>query len=345
MPNELEAVDRPLETDGSERDSAARPPRAVVAIAVVALALGIFTSPDSLMAAGRLRWTLTQMGEMVRRATEIEILAFRVLCIAIALLPLFWGRIVGSPLVRRVNRHEPRELGWVRSRSAFLNFSLFASLSCAVGGLAYIVVGERIFTPAQLTFINEEDGVIEYTTALLFLICSPIALALACRHRADRRRAVIFLLFAAVFFLACGEEVSWGQRVFGMETLEVLKEVNAQGENNLHNMFGYMADHIFFFGVLAYGTILPLLAWKFRFFHKLFDYLGLPIASLGLGLGFFAGSCFQDWTPGAVDGYLPGLRTAELRELLSATGFLLLMIEAWRKAPEDRRPNPAAIPA
>ncbi len=38
-------------------------------------------------------------------------------------------------------------------------------------------------------------------------------------------------------FVACGEEVSWGQRILGIETPEYIAKHNKQGEFNLHNLY------------------------------------------------------------------------------------------------------------
>jgi hypothetical protein len=215
-------------------------------------------------------------------------------------------------------------------------------LGCTAVGLVYSFIGQRFLTESQLAFINDEDGAVEYATAVTFLVCSFTAAILAFRRRRRNLPYAILVLFAIVFFAMCGEEISWGQRIFGMETLEAFKGANVQNENNLHNMFGYMADHIFILGVFVYGVAFPVLHWKYPFFRKLFDYVGLPIASLGLAVGFLVISGLHDWTVGRGLGQWIGLRPSELRELLSAVGFLLLLIEFWRRTTMAR---PAAVDA
>ena len=41
-------------------------------------------------------------------------------------------------------------------------------------------------------------------------------------------------------FVVLGEEVSWGQRLFGIETPEDFEAINNQGEINLHNVVGVL---------------------------------------------------------------------------------------------------------
>jgi hypothetical protein len=70
------------------------------------------------------------------------------------------------------------------------------------------------------------------------------AAAVACFIAARRARAAghararthVLLALGIVFFLACGEELSWGQHMLGFETPETLETVNRQAEFNLHNL-------------------------------------------------------------------------------------------------------------
>ncbi|MCZ6777120.1 MAG: hypothetical protein O7D34_11805 [Ignavibacteria bacterium] len=70
----------------------------------------------------------------------------------------------------------------------------------------------------------------------------------------------------------------------------------------------------------------------------------MPIASIGLAIGFFLISLLHDWTVYAL---IPSssLRIAELRELLTALGFLLLMRESMKSAElsEPRRKGGDAV--
>lgn len=49
--------------------------------------------------------------------------------------------------------------------------------------------------------------------------------------------AALYILGIGIFFIVCaGEEISWGQRVFGWETPQSFADANEQGETNLHNL-------------------------------------------------------------------------------------------------------------
>lgn len=67
--------------------------------------------------------------------------------------------------------------------------------------------------------ISKEDGLVEWSTILAFCLCGALALTAACAHRRLLRRPQIVLLvvFGLAAFLAVGEELSWGQRIFGLK--------------------------------------------------------------------------------------------------------------------------------
>lgn len=83
-----------------------------------------------------------------------------------------------------------------------------------------------------------EDGPFEYLTAISYLTAS-VFLVLSWRaSRSLGNRFVSFGFLAAgiLFFLIFGEEISWGQRILGVETPDSIAEANRQGELTLHNL-------------------------------------------------------------------------------------------------------------
>ena len=83
-----------------------------------------------------------------------------------------------------------------------------------------------------------EDRVVEDLTFVAFLVASVLAARLAWIHRHEFQWWVwaVYLLLALAFFGIGMEELSWGQRRLGFETPEWLRDVNRQGETNLHNV-------------------------------------------------------------------------------------------------------------
>jgi hypothetical protein len=112
---------------------------------------------------------------------------------------------------------------------------------CALAILAsYLVV---FLPPPEAVKLLREDGPVELATVFFFFLAT-LALVQAWRLRPARagqtdswegRRAALLIL-AALLFVCAGEEMSWGQRVFGWATPDKWSAMNAQAETNLHNL-------------------------------------------------------------------------------------------------------------
>jgi hypothetical protein len=111
------------------------------------------------------------------------------------------------------------------------------SIGLLVGsfGFAYAMNLKSTLSLSWLTF---EDGLTECTTAIAFLSAAVLSALIAYRLRASVHRwvIVIYIVAAFGFFLIAMEEVSWGQRLLGIETPSVLRGANSQGEFNLHDV-------------------------------------------------------------------------------------------------------------
>ena len=144
----------------------------------------------------------------------------------------------------------------------------------------------------RLWFVAREDGVVEYLGAICFLAAAVLfgmASVRAHRHASLSKAHVLVLgLFALLCLFACGEEVSWGQRIFGIATPEWLQSANYQGELNLHNIgvpngsegsLLYFVTHFSwngpFFGLLF--IVIPWLDPRWSLARNLFSRFGIPI--------------------------------------------------------------------
>lgn len=100
------------------------------------------------------------------------------------------------------------------------------------------------FSPDYLNSgIYGEDALLEYLS-VLFAVGAAVLLLIG-RSGADRpsRRLATLAAIAAIFF--AGEEISWGQRIFAIESPGVFAEANYQGETNLHNFFNPVIQQTF----------------------------------------------------------------------------------------------------
>jgi hypothetical protein len=152
-----------------------------------------------------------------------------------------------------------------------------------------LVVGELVAFVAQqrwpgfMDWFCHEDGWVENTQAVLLFIASMICLA-GLKKRGWKN--LWYAGYAAMFFMNFGEEISWGQRIFGIATPEKLRAENVQGELNLHNLVG-VNSHVRMVGMLVVVGFLFIIPWlaelspSFRAFTRK---LAMPVAEVWQGL-------------------------------------------------------------
>jgi glucan phosphoethanolaminetransferase (alkaline phosphatase superfamily) len=93
----------------------------------------------------------------------------------------------------------------------------------------------RVGAPDLVPRLIKEDGALEYLQVLLYATAACFSLLVAVRSHSSLFRWVF-----AVFGLACAlvalEEMSWGERLLGFDPPESIRDLNTQGEMNLHNL-------------------------------------------------------------------------------------------------------------
>ena len=117
---------------------------------------------------------------------------------------------------------------------------------CILGVVAttiIVAVAHSLLYTTAFANLGAEDGIMESAGALSFLAASVVFFTLFLRLR--KRKADVpqdlgawwwYLILAALFLFITGEEISWGQRIFGWETPEWMAENNVQEETTIHNL-------------------------------------------------------------------------------------------------------------
>lgn len=171
--------------------------------------------------------------------------------------------------------------------------------------------------------LSAEDGPFEYATALFLLIGAVVCAARALRGGKGRVFALVSGFGALILLFGAGEEISWGQRIFGWDSGEFWQENNAQAETNLHNlMVGDVKINKLIFGVgltiafLIFFAVLPILHAKVRAVAAWADGWGVPVPHARHGVAFLVAL--------AVMSAVPTGRSAELGEF--ALGLLLALV-------------------
>ena len=307
-------------------------PKFFYVIIIISIILGIVVTPNLLISLGPMSKSLTSNIESVRNIAYLEVLLLRILFFFLSLLvtsiTIYWRKIIDSGFIQAIDNHIPLINNRYSERFHIFNYSLYIIIGSIVFGILYIALAWHLLSPTQLRLINKEDGIFEYSTFILLLICCLLSVNLAFKLSGQYRRVLMCSFLALVFFVMAGEEISWGQRILNFNTPEIIQTVNVQGETNLHNLLGYFSDHLFMIIIFTWGCILPFLAYSNLFCRKLFSWIGIPIASPGLAIGFLLVSMFQRWI---LYGFLaepPNFRVEELRELFSVIALTLLMYES-----------------
>ena len=220
-----------------------------------------------------------------------------------------------------------------------------------------------IFTVAAISYVmsivmpNEdfthhwmirEDGVLESITALALL-----SAALLCgyrswtlRHCRPKSFVLCMTATAVVLFFGMGEEISWGQRIFGVQTPEFFLANNVQSETNLHNLEigGVRINKLVFGKLLAVAVVtyllLPLWYQRSRPARQLLNRLAVPVPRLHQILAILAVVLLVE-TSGAS-------KRGEINEFALSSTFLLILLNPrnlWIFRPGTRPSQSEVVPA
>jgi hypothetical protein len=144
----------------------------------------------------------------------------------------------------------------------------------------------------------EEDGLVEWGTCIFYFLSSLFFL-----FTFRKTKNIYILLLSLVMFFGAGEEISWGQRIFGFKTPETVKKDNVQGEFNVHNLeifnaldmnqkekhgLAKLTDLNFLFKVfnLIFGIAVPLCIFHFNKISTFCRKMKIPVPPISLGIFF-----------------------------------------------------------
>ncbi len=240
---------------------------------------------------------------------------------------------VGPPAWRSsVNRllgRAAEDWGW--SKNAMVGVFLLPFF-IAILGVALALIGKDAFK-----LLVSEDQIGENLQVVLWVVTFVLCLAVMRDVWRQGRNliALLYLLLCVGIVFLVGEEISWGQRLFGWETAQWMKEINRQDENTLHNIDGvqiaFKWAHLL---IGAYGLFLPLLLLRPRA-PKSYREIGAFLVPHFILIPYFAFDFFwrlhaNFWTPPRKYRFFLS-EYAEVIELILAVGFLLFMIHQLRR--------------
>lgn len=177
--------------------------------------------------------------------------------------------------------------------------------------------------PFYYVTITKDDRLVEWLTVVFLCGAAVLAMVKAIKtRRVANSKYIFFILFAIACILFALEEISWGQRIFGVESPAYFMENSDQQEINIHNVineqFSVRTKHVVAFAMLAYGVALPLIALT-REVRSLAEKVRIVIPPLILIPGFILAS-LMTW-----DRYFNG-QDEEVAELFYSISLFLVIV-------------------
>lgn len=128
-------------------------------------------------------------------------------------------------------------------------------LSIALPVMAIVFLVIQLATPQFAALLVRKESWPFFRNAIFIKSACQLVAAIAfikVAHHYFRRRQRLAIITAIAMVLLLGlmigEELSWGQRIFGWGTPSFLAEINSQSEINLHNINTQLAQNILYFG-------------------------------------------------------------------------------------------------
>jgi hypothetical protein len=145
---------------------------------------------------------------------------------------------------------------------------------------------------------GKEDSFFEWLTALGYFVGAVLLVGAF-----KQNKNVFLLLLAIVLFFGAGEEISWGQRIFGFATPDEINKINVQHEFNIHNMIAFDGktqdggvkrglsrflemDLLFKIFTIFFGAVLPFCVYHFKSIGRLTQKFKVPVPPISIGIFF-----------------------------------------------------------
>lgn len=217
-------------------------------------------------------------------------------------------------------------------RSLFPRRFTIGALILVAVFLAFAVVLARVNPDAFANQFTVEDGFVEWITSMTLFgaFCFSVHRLVSAHHLFGYRGKLVLVFVAAVCLFGAGEEISWGQRLFGIETPQALMERNAQQEINLHNLTFEWNGKTVKVNRLVFGRGLAL-AMVFYLFvmtplhrrsprvRRTIDSWAIPIPAIHQVLAYVA-------VVGVVEMLVDSSKRGEMTEFAGAIVFLLNVV-------------------
>ena len=175
------------------------------------------------------------------------------------------------------------------------------------------------------SFVIVEDGILEWATVVAMGTAAVVSLLRLLKgFRAfGLMKKLVLLSIVVLAVFGIGEEISWGQRLLGLETPQWFTENNYQNELNVHNLvFGDIRFHkdifpkaLLLFFLLYLGVLTPLYG-RYPRVRSLLDRWGIPVPKNYQIVSYFVAVLIVEGFLKSVTDSMP--RRGELTEFIVA---------------------------
>ena len=182
-------------------------------------------------------------------------------------------------------------------------------------------------------FWIREDGLVEWLTFVALIMMSAFSFLMSfefSRSGVEGRAKKVWLFLGFLFLFGAMEEISWGQRILGVESPEWFLKHNRQFETNVHNLviYGVNLNKVVFgrflgIMVLIYMLATPILYRLNRKFKNLINRWAIPIPQNYQILLFIIVNAILQYHLGLTK------KVSEMRELSNCFFFFLVLIHPF----------------
>ena len=137
--------------------------------------------------------------------------------------------------------------------------------SVSVFPIKYLLIlyGIIYFLPFDIfkNFFKGEDSLIEWLQFLGYFFSFLICIVILFSKKRDRsaKQTICWLFLTLFCFYVAGEEISWAERIATIGS-DSIREINIQGETNIHNLKGL--NNYLHFSFISTGVFFGWVGWK-----------------------------------------------------------------------------------
>ena len=182
-------------------------------------------------------------------------------------------------------------------------------------------------------FWIREDGLVEWLTFVVLIVMSAFSFTMSfafSRPGAEGRAKKVWLFLGFLFLFGAMEEISWGQRILGIQSPEWFLKHNRQGEITIHNLviYGVNLNRVVFgrflgIMVLIYMLAMPILYRLNKRYKDFNNRWRIPIPQNYEILLFIIINLILQYHMGLTK------KVSEMRELSNCFFFFLILIHPF----------------